>query len=212
MGATTLVLEHIVRYIRSIPGPALTAEPGAVELAHDATTGTLKFASGATTKEVADLSTAQTVTGAKTFSGASTFSGATTFTGATGGVRRGVSVTLADTIAIAAADSGTVYIATKTTATQVFTLPLAATAGLTYTFICGQGAAGSEIHIGVSTGDLIAAKTHAANDGTGLLTTATTGLLKNTAASNVVADTITLVSDGITSWYATAQTGVWSAT
>jgi len=212
MGATTLVLEHVVRYIRAFAGPALVAEPGATEIALDTTTGTLKFASGATTKEVADLSTAQTVTGAKTFSGASTFSGATTFTGATAGVRRGVSVTLADTIAIAAADSGTVYIATKTTATQVFTLPLAATAGLTYTFVCGTGAINGEIHIGVQTGDLITGKIHAAQDGTALVTTVTTGLLKDTAAGNVVGDSVTLVSDGLTTWYMVAQMGAWSAT
>ena len=39
-----------------------------------------------------------------------------------------------------------------------------------------------------------------------------TGLLKNTAANNVVGDSVTLVSDGITTWYMTAQLGAWSAT
>ena len=206
MGASTLVLEHVARYIRAFAGPALTAEPGAAEIALDTTTGTLKFASGNTTKEVADLSTAQTVTGAKTFTGAATF------TGATAGVRRAVSVTAADTIAITAAMSGTVFIATKASATQVFTLPAAATAGLEYTFVCGTAGLDGEIHVGVFAGDLITGKIHAAENGTALLSTVTTGLLKNTAATNVDGDFCTLVSDGVTTWYMISLAGVWSAT
>jgi hypothetical protein len=206
MGATTLVLDHIVRYIRAYAGPALTAEPGSTEIALDTATGTLKFGVGATTKEVADLSTAQTVTGAKTFTGAATFTGATT------GLRRAVSVTAADTIAITAAMSGTVFVATKASATQVFTLPAAATAGLEYTFVCGTGGIASEIHVGVFAGDLITGKIHAAENGTALLSTVTTGLLKNTAATNVDGDFCTLVSDGVTTWYMVALAGVWSAT
>ena len=201
-----LVLDHIARWIRRVPSPELKTGVGgrADELAVDSVTGTLKFSTGNTTKEVADLSTAQTVTGAKTFTGAATF------TGATAGVRRAVSVTDADTIAITAAMSGTVFIATKASATQVFTLPLAATAGLTYTFVCGH--ADSEIHVGVGAGDNIIGMVSADTGALGFITTTTTGLLKDTAASNVVGHAITLVSDGITSYYAIAMTGVWSAT
>lgn len=209
-----LVSDNIMRWIRSIASPALgTDAQGASELALDAATDTLKFGTkGNTTKEILDLSTTQTVTGNKTFSGSTAISGALTLTGAVAGVRDSVSVTLADTVAITTAQSGTVFICTKTSATQVLTLPAAATAGLCYTFVCGAGAAGGEIQVAVGTGDNIVGKTHAANDGTGLVSTVTTGLLKNTAATNVVADMITLVSDGITTWYSIAQTGVWSVT
>jgi len=201
LGSTRLGTDHTAGGVPGPSGPAL-----------DTTSGTLKYAVGGATKEVIDIGTAQTITGAKTSTGATAFSGAVTFTGATSGVRRGVSVTLADTIAIAAADSGTVYVATKTTATQVFTLPAAATAGLTYTFVCGTGAINGEIRIGVATGDLITGKIHAAQDGTALVTTVTTGLLLNTAAGNVVGDSVTLVSDGIPTWDMVAPIGAWSAT
>jgi len=204
MGATTLVLEHIVRYIRSIPGPALTAEPGAVELAHDATTGTLKFASGATTKEVADLSTTQTITGAKTFTGAATFTGAMT------GQRRSSVVTDAAEITVTAAQSGTAFLCTAASGTQIFTLPLAATGGLFYTFVCRH--ASGEIHVGVGTGDNITGKSHGAENGTALTSTTSTGLLKNTAATNVLGDFTTLQSDGVTGWHMTGVAGVWSVT
>jgi hypothetical protein len=145
-----------------------------------------------------------------TVSGTLAVTGTTAFTGAQTGTRRAMSVTSADTIAIAAADSGTVYVSTKASATQVFTLPTAATAGLQYTFVCGN--AGTEIHVGVTGAETIATKTHGANDATGIITTATTGLLKNTAASNVVGDFITLVSDGVSRWYGVSIAGVWSAT
>lgn len=202
--------DHIARFIgRNASATAAsrsTDNANVSEIVVDDTTETLLFGARSGAKTAVDLSNTQTITGNKTLSGT------TTFTGATTGLRDSVSVTLADTIAITAAQSGTTFIATKTSATQVFTLPAAATAGLYYAFVCGAGAAGGEVHIGVGTGDNIVAKTHAANDGTGLITTTTTGLLKNTAATNVVGDAISLVSDGVTSWYAVAQTGVWSAT
>lgn len=211
------ITENVVRFIRRVASPVLGSGPGpdSAEIIADATTDTLKFNSGGA-KEVFDLSNTQTVTGTKTFSGAVTLSGTTTlsgtaaFTGATTGVRGAASVTAADTIAIGAVDSGTVYIATKSSATQVFTLPLAATAGLRYSFVCAH--ASGEIHVGVGTGDNIIGKTHGAENGTGLSSTATTGLLKNTAATNVVGDFCTLVSDGITTWYMVSVAGVWSVT
>jgi hypothetical protein len=159
---------------------------------------------------VTDVGT-QTISGNKTFSGTTTHSGATAFTGAQTGTRRAASVTAAaGPTALAAADSGLVVISTASSGTQVFTLPLAATAGLMYSFVCGD--AGTEIHVGVASGDNIIGKTHGAENGTGLTSTATTGLLKNTAASNVVGDFTTLVSDGTTHWYMVAVAGVWSVT
>ncbi len=137
-----------------------------------------------------------------------TLAGAISFTGATAGLRDSVTNTTADTIAVTAAESGKTYICARTSTTQVFTLPAAA-AGLKYTFVAGH--ADTEIHIGTGTASVIKGKTHGANDATGIITTATTGLLKNTAATNVVGDHTTLVCDG-TDWFMTSVAGVWSAT
>lgn len=116
--------------------------------------------------------------------------------------------TTADTATLTAADSGKMIVATKATATQVFTLPTAAVAGQRFTFVCGH--ASGEILINPITAQSIVGKIHAAQDGTGLAPAAGTGI-KNTAASNVVGDAITLVSDGVTTWYITAQTGLWAS-
>lgn len=211
-----MISDHVARLIRAIASPVLRSnDPDATEIAVDKTTNTLVFLSNGQ-KVAVDASNTQTIAGNKTLTGTTTLSGTTNlsgavaFTGATTGVRRAASITSADTISPAAADSGTVYIFTKSSATQVLTLPAAATAGLEYTFVCGH--ASGEINVGVATGDNIVGKTHGAENGTGLSSTATTGLLKNTAASNVVGDFTTLVSDGATTWYMVAVAGVWSVT
>ena len=110
------------------------------------------------------------------------------------------------TVAITAAVNNKVFIATKASATQTFTLPAASTAGLQYTFICGADS--GELRIFGSAGDTIILKTAAA--GTLLSVVADTGI-KNTAATNIVGDTITLVSDGATSWYAVSQNGIFAS-
>jgi hypothetical protein len=200
------ISEDIVRYVRRLASPVLGGTaPDFAELAVDKTTNTLKYHSNGT-HEAVTLDLTQAITGDKTLSGT------TSFTGATAGVRRAVSVTAANTIAITAAMSGTVFVATKASATQVFTLPAAATAGLEYTFVCGTAGLDGEIHVGVFAGDLITGKIHAAENGTALLSTVTTGLLKNTAGTNVDGDFCTLVSDGVTTWYMISLAGVWSAT
>lgn len=169
---------------------------------------------GATIQAVDNANT-QTVAGNKTFSGTNThsggntFSGAVTFSAATAGVRRAVSVAASANVSVTAAASGTVYIDTLGSGTSTFTLPAASTAGLTYSFVCGDAA--GEIIVAVGTGDNIIGKTHGAENGTGISTTATTGVLKNTAASNVLGDFTTLVSDGTTHWYMVSVAGVWAA-
>lgn len=185
-------------HIRRVRGTARLRHRGdAVELATD-DSGILQFrAQDGQTKAVDDTHDF-------------TIAGDLAFTGATTGVRGAASVTAADTASLTAAQSGLVVIATKGSATQVFTLPLAATAGLTYSFVCGH--ADGEIHLAVGTGDRIVGKTSGAEDGTGLITTVSSGLLKNTASSNVVGDFTTVVSDGSVSWYMTAVAGAWSAT
>ena len=112
----------------------------------------------------------------------------------------------ATTIAVPASFNNKVFIATKASATQTFTLPAASTAGLQYTFICGDD--GGEIRILGSAGDTIKLKTAAA--GTLLSVAADTGI-KNTTATNIVGDTITLVSDGVTFWYAVSQNGIFAS-
>ena len=110
------------------------------------------------------------------------------------------------TITVISADNNKVFIATKASGTQTFTLPGAATAGLQYTFICGN--AGGELKILGEMGNTIILKTAAG--GTLLSVAADTGI-KNTAATNIVGDTITLVSDGATSWYAVSQNGIFAS-
>jgi len=147
-----------------------------------------------------------------TVSGTLAVTGTATLTGPVTGIRHFGLIDASATFAVTAAMSGRTFLCTAAAGTQVFTLPAAATAGLIYTFVCGAGAAGGEIRVGVFAGDNIIGKTHGANDATGLVSTATTGLLLNTAGSNVVGDFVTLVSDGVTTWYMAAVAGVWSVT
>jgi hypothetical protein len=113
----------------------------------------------------------------------------------------------AETEIVDAAESGKVYVQTRTSTTCTFTLP-AAVAGLTYTFVCGH--ANSEILITPATGDAIVGKAHGAENAGGLAPAAGTGI-KNTAASNVVGDHCTLVALDTTTWYMTSVAGVWAS-
>jgi len=115
--------------------------------------------------------------------------------------------TTGETEAVSAAESGIVYVQTRSSTTVTYTLPEAA-AGLTYTFVCGH--ADSEILINVQTGDAIVTKTHASDDGAALAPAAGTGI-KNTAATNVAGDQITLVALDAVTWYGVAQAGVWAS-
>lgn len=154
--------------------------------------------------------TAETLTmsGSVTLAGATALSGAVAFSGAQTGTRRAAEITTAATDTLTEAESGKVFICTATSGTQVFTLPSAATAGLEYTFVCGH--ADGEINISPITGQGIIGKTHGAENGAGIAVTNGADI-KNTAASNVVGDFCTLVSDGGTNWYMVAVAGVWAA-
>ena len=113
------------------------------------------------------------------------------------------------TITIAASDTGTTYIAKRSSSTQTFTLPSAATAGLTYTFINGH--VDGMIYIKGQSGDTINCKSNAdGTDRVSVSVAATTGI-RNNSATNVLGDNITLVSDGITTWWMTAQSGIFSS-
>lgn len=151
------------------------------------------------------------VTGASTFTGAVAANGGLAVTGAlTASSVAGPVLTeaiTAETEVVSAAESGKVYVQTRSSTTVTFTLPSAA-AGLTYTFVCGH--ADSEILINPQTGDAIVGKTHGAENGTGIAPAAGTGI-KNTAATNVVGDHCTLVALDATTWYMTSVAGVWAS-
>lgn len=164
-----------------------------------------------TAKDVA-ISGATTLSGANTLSGATTISGTATFTGATAGLRRSVVTGTDATYALTAAQSGTVFVATKTSGTQTYTLPSVATAGLTYTFICGH--ADGEILVTPQASQAIKIVTFAAvgaDADTAIVAPAAGTGVKNTAATNAVTDNLTLVSDG-TQWFGVGITGgIWAS-
>jgi len=108
------------------------------------------------------------------------------------------------TYALTSEDSGRVYIATKGSATQTYTLPAVA-AGLIFTFVCGH--ASGEILVN-PTGSVVI-NTKAANAGAAVATAAGTGI-KNTAATNILGDSVVLVCDG-TAWYTVNQSGIWAS-
>ena len=149
-----------------------------------------------------------TLSGAYTFSGALTLSGAVGFTAGVTGIRRPAEIQLTGTgDTLTTAESGATIIATKASATQTFVLPSAATAGLFYTFICGSAA--GEILINPDGTENIITK--ATNDaGASVAPAGGTGI-KNTAATNVLNDYLTLVSDGVDTWYTVAQSGIWAS-
>lgn len=147
----------------------------------------LRYAQDSNTRTVADLEQNQTFSGVKTFTG-----------GSKGVPWKSFTSTDSADITVTAADTGGVWIATKSSATQTFALPATAL-GLTFTFICGH--ADGEINISPDAADKITGKGFA---------TADNGDIKNTAASNAVGDTCTLVGDGADGWIGTVVTGTWA--
>lgn len=132
---------------------------------------------------------------------ATTHSGLSTFSG---GLKRQVEVVTGDEV-VTTAMSGRTFICTKSSATQTFTLPTAATGALEYTFICGH--ASGEILVNPTGTNTFAIKASAG--GASVVTASSTGI-KNTAATNILGDSITLVSDGVSQWYGYAQNGIWA--
>ena len=154
------------------------------------------------------------VTGASTLTGVATFTAAPVFTLAptfTGGIKRTVSIDASSATPTLGA-SGSVNIATKGSATQTYTLPAATTAGNYYTFVCGH--ASGEILINPASGEKIVGMTWAAigaDADTAQISNTTTGI-KNTAATNVLGDTITLLADGVDTWFIVSMpTGIWAS-
>ena len=122
--------------------------------------------------------------------------------------RHAAIVATATTLTLTSAMSGRVIIATLGSGTQTFTLPLTTVAaGLSYTFVCGSAA--GEILITPNAADQISIKA-TGDQGASVVPAAGTGV-KNTAATNVLNDHITLVSDGVSLWYTIGQSGIWAS-
>lgn len=172
----------------------------------------IKYQGFNTEKDIVS-SGAFTLSGVATLSGAANFSGAVAFTGSTSGVKRSAVVGTSATYALSSALSGTVYVATKTSATQTYNLPAVATsAGSIFTFICGH--ADGEILVTPKSGEAIVITTFAAvgaDADTSIVAPAAGTGIKNTAGSNAVGDNLTLVCDG-TKWIGVGITGgIWAS-
>ena len=110
------------------------------------------------------------------------------------------------TVTLTSAQSGLVSIQTLASGTQTYTLP-AATSKAQFTFVCGH--ADSEILVNPAGTDVISLK--ATEDaGAHIIIAGGTGI-KNTAATNVLNDHITLASDGVSKWYMIGQSGIWAS-
>ena len=117
------------------------------------------------------------------------------------GIRRPVIVTDAATLTLQAKQSGAIIWAIKSSDTQTFTLPAPTTPGLEFTFICGHADGEINIDPGAATYTI---------RGSGIAVAAGDDL-KNTAFSNEVGDSVTIVSDGDKGWHITAIQGTWEA-
>lgn len=126
---------------------------------------------------------------------------------------RNAIVTTAATRTIAINECGSVIVGNATSGTQVFTLPAVANTGCMLTFIAGD--AGGEILVNMAAAGTCVVTSFAAvgaDADTGIVTDAScnTGL-KNTAATNAIGDSLTIVSDG-TRWLGVGITsGIWAS-
>lgn len=126
-----------------------------------------------------------------------------------GAFARPVSITTADTGVLTSAMSPRVTIATKSSATQVFTLPIAAElAGMYFTFICGN--ASGEILVNPGNGTDVFSIKATGDQGANIITAAGVGI-KNTAATNVLNDLMTVMSDGVSKWWMIEESGIWAS-
>jgi hypothetical protein len=116
--------------------------------------------------------------------------------------------TAAVTETLVTSDSGRITICTLGSGTQTFTLPSAVIPGLLFTFVCGSAAGEILINPAVGLGQNFSIK--ASEGGASVVTAANTGI-KNTAATNVLDDRITVVSDGLLSWWAIQQSGIFAS-
>lgn len=105
------------------------------------------------------------------------------------------------TVALTAAQSGSVLMNISTSGSPSWTLPAATTSGLNFTFITNVTATGFTI-----TGAQVV---HAKTSATGTAITSTT-TITNTQGTAVVNDFLEIVSDGAV-WWTRAQSGIFAA-
>jgi len=130
-------------------------------------------------------------------------------TGVTSGLKRAVTRGSSSTHTLLVGDSGMVFVAMLGSSTQTYTLPSVATAGVEFTFVCGH--ASGEILVTTAGTDplVITTLTSVGSDIDSAIVSVTTGI-KNTAATNAIGDTLTIVSDGVT-WFGLGITsGIWA--
>lgn len=104
-------------------------------------------------------------------------------------------------------NTGTIFITNRTSTTTTYTLPAAQTAGLRYTFILGN--VGSELlinPIGTDTISIKGSNTAAAPN----ITTVSPLGIKNTLATHILGDVMSLVSDGVNQWKMVHMSGTWA--
>ncbi len=165
---------------------------------------------GLNTNKAVALGSTLSVTGATTMAstlavtGATTIGGALAVTGAITGPRVSTvtnSATVGATVVLTNAQSGQVNINVSTSGTPSWTLPVG-TAGVRFTFICGNTTAGFTV---TNATQVIHFKTSASGT---VLTSTTT--LTNTQATAIVGDFISLVCDG-TAWWMDGISGIFAA-
>ena len=164
-------------------------------------TGTVTLTAGAQTLTDKTLTSPSMTTATITSGGLAITAGAVT------GLKNNPFIDAAGSDTLTVARSGEVIIANEA-ATQTYTLPAATNAGVTFTFVCGN--AGGQISLDPVGDDTISLLTD--DSGTAIVSTATTGTVLNTAATNVAGDTLTIVADGVSRWYMISQNGIWSVT
>jgi hypothetical protein len=114
--------------------------------------------------------------------------------------------TNAATETLTATDSGRWTVCTRTSTTQVFTLPVAA-AGLSYGFVTTSAA--SEVLLNPGNGTDVFQIKATIDAGASIVTAAGVGI-KNTAATNVVGDLIEIIgTTGV--WIMIRQSGIWAS-
>lgn len=118
---------------------------------------------------------------------------------------RKVTATTAATLTLTPEDSFGVVYANKSSATQTFTLPVASGSGMQVTFVCGH--ASGEILVNGGASDVFNLK--ASEGGAAVATAAGTGA-KNTAATNILGDSITFVDVAANNWTGINQSGIWA--
>lgn len=122
-------------------------------------------------------------------------------------------VTDAATRTLTVSECGSIIISTLGSSTQTYTLPAVTNAGCKFTFITGH--ASGEVIVKTPTAVTCTLTSFAAvgaDADTGIITdTSCEGGIKNTAATNAIGDTLTLVSSG-TAWFGvTITSGIWAS-